>query len=194
MRSVHDALNSRNWVHDIREAITVNVLSDFLNVLDLTADWALNPDQEDKHILLLSSSGFYCAKSAYAVFFLGATTFKPWERIWKTWAPSKCKFFMWLVAHGRCSADRLAKKGLPHPQFCPLCDQEEETLNHLLVSCVFSREVWFQIMKSVGLQHLAPNLESSSFEDWWEGVAAVPADPAYKGLHKGLNSLIILGA
>nr|ACN26212.1 unknown [Zea mays] len=49
-------------------------------------------------------------------------------------------------------------------------------------------------MKSVGLQHLAPNLESSSFEDWWEGVVAVPADPAYKGLHKGLNSLIILGA
>jgi hypothetical protein len=49
-------------------------------------------------------------------------------------------------------------------------------------------------MKYVGLQHLAPNLESSSFEDWWEGVVAAPADPAYKGLHKGLNSLIILGA
>jgi hypothetical protein len=56
-----------------------------------------------------------------------------------------------------------------------------------------SREVWFQIMKSVGLQHLVPSHENSSFEDWWEGVAAVPVDPAYKGLHKGLNSLIILG-
>jgi hypothetical protein len=49
-------------------------------------------------------------------------------------------------------------------------------------------------MKSVGLQHLAPSHENSSFEDWWEGVAAVPVDPAYNGLHKGLNSLIILGA
>jgi hypothetical protein len=101
MRSVHDALNSRNWVHDIRGAITVNVLSNFLNVWDLTADWALDPDQEDKHNWLLSSSGSYSAKSAYVGFFLGATTFKPWERIWKTWSPSKCKFFMWLVAHGR---------------------------------------------------------------------------------------------
>jgi hypothetical protein len=98
-------------------------------------------------------------------------------------------------AHGRCwTTDRLAKKGLPHPQFCPLCDQEEETLNHLLVSCVLSREVWFQIMKSVGLQHLASNLENSSFEDWWEGVDVVSVDSAYNGLHKGLNSLIILGA
>ena len=49
-------------------------------------------------------------------------------------------------------------------------------------------------MKSVGLQHHAPNLESSSFEDWWEGVDVVSVDLAYNGLHKGLNSLIILGA
>jgi hypothetical protein len=41
-----------------------------------------------------------------------------------------------------------------------------------------SREVWFQIMKSVGLQHLVPSHENSSFEDWWEGVAAVPVDPS----------------
>jgi hypothetical protein len=49
-------------------------------------------------------------------------------------------------------------------------------------------------MKSVGLQHLAPSHENSSFEDWWEGVTVVPVDPTYKGLHKGLNSFIILGA
>jgi hypothetical protein len=77
-RSVHDALTSRNWVHDIRSVITVNVLSDFLKVWDLTADWALQPDQEDKHIWMLSSSGIYSAKSAYNSLFLGATTFKPW--------------------------------------------------------------------------------------------------------------------
>jgi hypothetical protein len=35
-KSVHDALNSRNWVHDIRGAITVNVLSDFLKVWELS--------------------------------------------------------------------------------------------------------------------------------------------------------------
>jgi hypothetical protein len=102
---------------------------------------------------------------------------------------------MWLVAHGCCwIVDRLSRKGLPHPQIYLLCDQEEETINHLLVTYIFSREVWFQIMKSIRLQHLAPSHENSSFEDWWEGVTAVPVDPANKGLHKGLNSLIILGA
>jgi hypothetical protein len=163
-RSVHDALTSRNWVQDIRGAITVSVLSEFLKVWDLTAGRALHPDQEDEHIWLLSSSGFYSAKSEYAGFFLGATILKPCERIWKTWASGKCKFFMWLVAHGRCwTANRLAKKGLPHPQLCLLRDQEE-TLNHLLVSCVFSREVWFQIMKYVWLQHLGPIHENNVFK------------------------------
>ena len=55
----------------------------------------------------------------------------------------KMQIFMWLVAHGRCwTAGRLAKKGLPHPHKCLLCHQEE-TLNHLLVSCVFSQQAWF---------------------------------------------------
>jgi hypothetical protein len=35
-RSVYDALTTRNWVHDIRGAITLCVLSDFLKVWDLT--------------------------------------------------------------------------------------------------------------------------------------------------------------
>jgi hypothetical protein len=43
-------------VHDIRGAIIVSVLSEFLKVWDLTADWVLHSDQEDKHIWLLSSS------------------------------------------------------------------------------------------------------------------------------------------
>jgi hypothetical protein len=102
---------------------------------------------------------------------------------------------MWLVDHGRCwTADRLVKKGMPHPQNCLLCDREEETLNHLLVSCVFSWKVWFNILRCVGLQHLVPSHENSSFENWWERVNTVPIGSEYKGPNKGLNSLIILGA
>jgi len=46
------------------------------------------------------------------------------------------------------TADRLARKGLisNHPAASPLCDQTEETIDHLLVSCVFSLQVWFAIL------------------------------------------------
>jgi hypothetical protein len=46
----------------------------------------------------------------------------------------------------------LAKRGLDHPEKCPLCDQESESLDHILVSCVFAREFWFRLKVDVHFQ------------------------------------------
>jgi hypothetical protein len=56
------------------------------------------------------------------------------------WALPKCRFFIWLVAQKRCwTTDRLAKRGLNHSEKCLLCDQGEETLDHLLVHLLKSK-------------------------------------------------------
>jgi len=135
--------------------------------------------------------GSYSSKSAYAAFFEGSIKFGSWRRIWKTWAPPHCKFFVWLVFHNRVwTADRLAKRNLPHPEACPLCDQEDETINHLLVGCVFARQVWSLVLQQLGLLQLAPQPSATRFSGWWKrSTAAVPKDA-----RKGLNSLIILVA
>ena len=81
---------------------------------------------------------FLQQQSAYDAYFLGTIRFAPWKRIWKSWAPMKCKLFIWLATNNRrWTSDRLAKRGLPHPAACPLCDQADETIQHILVSCVF---------------------------------------------------------
>jgi hypothetical protein len=54
-------------------------------------------DQEDRHIWRLDASGCYSSKSAYNAYFFGVVTFEPWCRLWKTWAPAKCKMFLWLA-------------------------------------------------------------------------------------------------
>jgi hypothetical protein len=47
----------------------------------------------------------------------------------------------WLAINNRCrNSHHLAKRGLPHPSACPLCDKEDETIQHILVSCVFSQD------------------------------------------------------
>jgi len=151
----------------------------------------LNESSPDKHVWSLTSSGQYTAKSAYTALFNGAIAFEPFERIWKTWAPPKCRFFMWLVAHNRCwTADRLAKRGLPHPDVCILCDQHEEDLHHLLVGCVFARIFWFTFLSHFGVATLAPTPADQNFEEWWRKMdGAVQSD-----LRRGGNSLVILGA
>jgi hypothetical protein len=143
-RTVREALNNHTWISDIQGGLPVGVLIDYLRLWDILANLQLQPGTEDKHIWRFIANGQYSAKSAYEGFFLGATTLRSWEKIWKTWAPAKCSFFMWLVAHNRCwTADRLARRGIPHPERCPLCDQAPETINHLLVGCTFARDFGF---------------------------------------------------
>jgi len=190
-RTVAEALVNMRWVQDITGIVSVQLILEFLSLSELIAAVPLRAGVPDKHCWRLSSSGCYSAKSAYAALFEGSVLFSPWERVWKSWAPNKCRFFMWLVAHNRCwTADRLACRNLPHPARCPLCDQDDETINHLLTSCVFASQFWFLLLQRGGFANLAPGPSDNSLDDWWNGVIqGVP-----NALEKGLNSLVILGA
>lgn len=82
-------------------------------------------------------------------------------------AKKKCQFFMWLALHNRCwTADRLAQRGLDHPNSCVLCDQAEGDMQHILLGCVFARQIWFHLFHSVDLSVLAPQADDS-FMEWW---------------------------
>lgn len=134
-RTVAAALNNRQWVADIRGALTVQVLEEYIQIWDQVEGIILQQGVPDMHKWDLTQSGEYSSKSAYAAFYFGSIRFAPWKRVWKSWAPLRCKFFIWLVFKNRCwTADRLAKRGLSHPETCPLCDQEEETIHHLVSS------------------------------------------------------------
>jgi hypothetical protein len=114
--------------------------------------------------------------------------FEAFERVWMTWAPEKCRFFIWLVAHKKClTADRLARRGMDHPEKCPLCDQEEESIDHLLISCVFARKFWFSLFRRVHLQELDPHLDVASFIDWWQTVNELALRSRRKGLNHGFQ-------
>jgi len=190
-RSVKDALDNDLWLEDIQGEITIDALWEYLELWNIINAVELQQGIPDKHIWRLSSSGQYTAQSAYEAQFQGAIRFEPYARIWKTWAPPKCRFFMWLVAHNRCwTADRLARRGLPHPARCPLCDQEEENIQHLLIGCVFARHFWYSILHYASLSVLAPQPSDIALNDWWRKVEnCVDSE-----VHKGLNSIIILGA
>ena len=55
-----------------------------------------------------------------------------------------------------------------------LCDQQDETTDHLLASCVFTREVWHRLLSRVGMQHLV-SLDGSCLSDWWQNTrTAIP--------------------
>jgi hypothetical protein len=164
---VAEALNNGEWPRDIQGGLSLVGIREFLQLWDCLIEIVLT-DQEDHHTWRLDASRCYSSKSAYKAYFFGAVTFEPWRQLWKTWAPAKCKMFLWLAIWNRCwTADRLAKRGLSHPDKCPLCDQEDETIQHLLTTCVVARQVWFRLLHPLELTDLVPWQNGRSFADWW---------------------------
>jgi hypothetical protein len=134
-RTVQEALPGHVRASDIQGALTMGIIVEYTQVWDLLLEVQLQPEVDDTQGPL-AASGQYSAKLSYDSLFVGATLFEPCERIWKSWVPPKCRIFLWLVADKRCwTADRLARRGLPHLDKCPLCHQEDENIDHLLVSC-----------------------------------------------------------
>jgi hypothetical protein len=64
---------------------------------------------EDEIVWTRSPDGIYTAKSAYELHFEGniISSFR-----WSVWAPSKCKFFIWLLLRNRVwTTDWLQERG-----------------------------------------------------------------------------------
>jgi hypothetical protein len=71
---------------------------------------SFNPtDQEQDDITWTrTASGEYSAKSAYLMQFDGSIRSSYPAKVWQVWAPSRYKFFIWLLLQQRIwTADRL---------------------------------------------------------------------------------------
>jgi hypothetical protein len=168
----------------------VGVLHEYLKLWEELQAVDLQPGVQDIHFLRFAENRQHSAKSAYEGLFWCSVQFESYERIGKSCAPPKCRYFAWLVALQKCwTADRLARQGLDHPKKCHLYDQMEETMKHLLVTCVFSKQFWFNLLQQVQLQDLTPQPDSNSFLEWWGNLNNQMTGPT----KKGLSSVIILG-
>jgi hypothetical protein len=132
----------------------------------------------------------YSSRSAYNLFFKGRWEVPGATELWSSGAPLKHKLHMWLALKDRLwTADRLQERGLRHPPHCTLCCQEDETVEHLTLQCSYSREVWFQLLSAIHLQHFTTSSDSV-MALWWP----VLSDAVPKSRQKELNSLVILAA
>lgn len=153
---------------EYQRGCSVQALNEYLQLWVLLEEINLQHRAQDHHNWRLSKSGVYSSKSAYGAFFIRSIKFATWKRIWKSWAPPPCKFFIWLAILNQCwTVDRLAKRGLPHLASYPLCDQVDESMQHVLASCVFSRQMWLSILQKLRLQTVAPQPDTNAFSRWW---------------------------
>ena len=166
-RTVAAALLDKRWIQDITGTLTVQALYEYLILWEAAEGVQLRQGVEDTIKWKWTSDATYSARSAYQAFFLGSAQFEGARPIWKAWAPLKVNFFTWLAVKDRIwTADRRRHRGLTTDTTCRLCDQEDETADHLLCNCSFTRQVWYALLLVIDYQSPPPSADLSLLQ-WW---------------------------
>jgi hypothetical protein len=144
-RTIIDAMGNDNWIRDLTPNLTMQLISDYVMLWELVNEAGFDPqeEEEDEITWTRTTDGAYSAKSAYEMKFDGNVASILSICIWKAWAPSRCKFFAWLMLQNRIwTSDRLQQRQWPSVYFCTFCRRSLETVNHIFQECPVTRQIW----------------------------------------------------
>jgi len=176
------------WARDITGPLSIQAMEQCNVFWDRLADFPLAPDSDDELSWKWTASGGYTASSAYFALHNGATQLNGADRIWKTWAPLRVKFFLWLaVKHRHWTSDRRLRHGLTADPIYRHCDQENESSDHIIFRCSYSLQVWWVFLAPLHFQDITPQA-MESLQDWWVRLRSFL--PPTK--RKGFNTLFSL--
>ncbi|KAG2729847.1 hypothetical protein I3760_01G267900 [Carya illinoinensis] len=98
----------------------------------------------------------------------------PWKNIWRSKAPTKAAFFVWTAVLGKIlTTDNLRRRGLIIVDWCCLCRNNGETVDHLLLHCKFASEIWNLFFNRMGIVWVMP-CRAVELLASWRGITGTP--------------------
>lgn len=91
----------------------------------------------------------------------------PWKLIWRTRAPLKVTCFCWTALQDAClTQDNLRKRSFQIANRCYMCQNNEETNNHLFLHCPVAADVWNMFLSLFGFNWVMPQSTKEAFRNW----------------------------
>lgn len=113
-------------------------------------------------------TGYHIARSKFQppqVFPSSSISLNPsfWNQIWSVKTPQKVKIFLWKICQNALPVrENLFRRQMITSPLCPICNSEQETIEHALLLCSWTRQVWF------GSQlQIIPTAENVTRIDLW---------------------------
>ena len=82
------------------------------------------------------------------------------KSIWKMSIPIKVKVFIWLLISDKLSVQTNLRKRRPYyylsPGWCVMCKKDNESLDHLFLTCNFSLRLWGKILQEFSREWVIP--------------------------------------
>lgn len=134
----------------------------------MVAGVALSGSPDQRSLPLCSKKGGALLTSAlYKLCTTGGVVDAHVDFVWRCMAPSRVKFFAWLLIKGHIQCrENLRRKGILDEagSVCPICAAPAETTGHIMFGCPFARSFWAAI-GAPATSELAPSDFSSCCQD-----------------------------
>nr|XP_020155763.1 uncharacterized protein LOC109741103 [Aegilops tauschii subsp. strangulata] len=97
-----DAIHAGAWVLDIKPNLSFEALMQYLALWQRLQGISLQEDSEDAITWTWEANGQFSVRSAYAALFAAKEVEPTAQFTWKSKAPLRCRFFVWLAMKKRC--------------------------------------------------------------------------------------------
>ena len=111
--------------------------------------------------------GKYSVKSYYNSLRAGNNVLFPDKEIWGSYASLRTRFFVWEAVWGKIlTVDTLMKRGWSMVNRCNLYKDSEESIDHILIHCDRTRQLWTVLLTTFGLVWVFPVSVRNFLLEW----------------------------
>ena len=91
----------------------------------------------------------------------------PSKLVWNSWVPTKVGFFAWEASSGRIfTLNQHKRRGRALANRCFPCEEEEETIEHLLLHYTMTKVLWNLFLAIVWVQWVFPLTVRGTLLSW----------------------------
>uniref|UniRef100_A0A2N9HMH7 Reverse transcriptase zinc-binding domain-containing protein n=1 Tax=Fagus sylvatica TaxID=28930 RepID=A0A2N9HMH7_FAGSY len=143
--------------------------------------------KEDRLIRVVDSKGKFLVKSAFKLSQSPVVTdaMVDWSALWKLKIHDHLKMLIWRIASGILPTKQnlVQRLGFGDSK-CPLCQTEDESLEHLFFKCSLSRAIWFGACEAIQSDLISP----STCQDFIKFICDLPL-PTSTPLRGNMSSI-----